>query len=110
MMEMLLQGLQEFKRDSRWLEQHYDELAQQYTNQYVAVYRERVIDHDRDLKALMKRLQQSYPTAADHIAVEYVTSEQFEGLLPWYSPKRCTQLNREWWLTSGHRRLAPAPL
>lgn len=80
-MEILLQELKEFKRDSRWLEQHYDQLAAQYINQYVAVYQEKVIDHDRDLQALRNRLTQSYPAAADHIAIEYLTSQQFDMIL-----------------------------
>lgn len=80
-METLLQELREFKCDSHWLDQHYDQLAKQYTNEYVAVYKERIIDHDRDLKELRKRLIGNYPGAADHIAIEYVTPRQFEMIL-----------------------------
>lgn len=80
-MDTLLQELQEFRRDSRWLEQHYDQLAQQYANEFVAVYQEKVIDHDRDPKALRQRLALSYPAAIDHIAVEYLTAEQFDMIL-----------------------------
>lgn len=80
-METLFQELQEFKRDSRWLEQHYDELAQQYANQYVAVYQQRVIDHDPNVKALKQRLAQRYPDAADHIVIEYLTPQQFDMVL-----------------------------
>lgn len=80
-MQALLQELQEFKRDNRWLEKHYDQLVKQYADQYVAVYREKVVDHDNNLQSLLKRLMKSYPDAADHIVVKYLTSQQFDMIL-----------------------------
>ncbi len=45
---------------------------------YNAVYQEQVIDLDPDVQALKKRLAQKYPNVADHIAVEYLTPQQFD--------------------------------
>lgn len=80
-MQALLQELQEFKRDSRWLEKHYDQLVKQHADQYVAVYREKVVGHDNNLQSLLKRLAKSYPDAADHIVVKYLISQQFDMIL-----------------------------
>ena len=79
--QALLNTLEEFQRDSRWLDGHYDKLKKRYAEEYVAVYQEKVIGHDADLDRLMARLEQSYPGKSGKIAVEYVSAKQVEMVL-----------------------------
>lgn len=46
-----------FKRDSNWFNSHERELEKKYKGEYVAVKDEKLIDHDSDFPALLKRLR-----------------------------------------------------
>jgi len=47
-------------------------LLKKFNGEYVAVYGRRVIDHDKGLSQLTKRVRVSH--ASYHVLVEYVTS------------------------------------
>ena len=47
--QVLIQHLEGFERDMDWIQKRYDNLVETYTNEYVAVLDERVVDHDRGL-------------------------------------------------------------
>jgi hypothetical protein len=53
--------LDKFKQDSKdakWLMANYDHYRSQHGGEYVAVQKEQVIDHDKDLMKLKKRVKE----------------------------------------------------
>jgi hypothetical protein len=74
-------ALSEFQRNNRWIIDNYDKLKKQYNNQWVAVLDGAVVDHDAELKKLVKRLKTQHPKVYSQIAVECITSEESELVL-----------------------------
>jgi Family of unknown function (DUF5678) len=68
--------LSNFEGNNRWISESYDKLKKQYNNQWVAVLNNVVLDHDLDLKKLVKRLKAQHSKVYIQIAVEFVTSEE----------------------------------
>lgn len=79
--QALLEQLEGFELDMKWLSQHYDRLKEQYPDQYVAVRAYKVVDHDNDLKTLVARLSEKYQTNSGRIAIKYVTPKEVELIL-----------------------------
>lgn len=73
--------LSDFQRNNRWISENYDNLKKQYNNQWVAVLNNAVVDHDSDLKKLVKRLKAERSKVYSQIAVEYVASEELDFIL-----------------------------
>jgi hypothetical protein len=57
-----------------WFEKHYDELVERFDGEFVAVYKQSVIDHGKKMRGLMERIESSYP--ADRVFVEFVSREK----------------------------------
>jgi len=81
MIESEADVLSDFEANNRWISENYDQLKKQYDNQWVAVLNNVVVDHDPDLKKLVKRLKTQYSKVYNQIAVEYVTSEELDLIL-----------------------------
>ena len=62
-----------------WFEKHYDDLVEKFDGEFVAVYKQRVIDHDKEMRALMKRIESRYPP--DRVFVEFVSREKLTMIL-----------------------------
>ncbi len=62
-----------------WFEEHYDELVRKFDGEFVAVHEQKVVDHDRELSALMNRIEAKYP--ADHVFVDFVSGEKLTLIL-----------------------------
>ena len=62
-----------------WFEDHYEELVEKFDGEFVAVHEQRVVDHDRDVSALMKRIEAKY--SADRVFVDFVSSEKLTLIL-----------------------------
>ncbi|MGQ9782342.1 MAG: DUF5678 domain-containing protein [Nitrososphaeria archaeon] len=69
----------EHDKNWSWFEKHYDELVKKFGGEFVAVHEKRVIDHDKELSALMKRIESKYP--ADCVFVDFVSSEKLTLIL-----------------------------
>jgi len=80
-MESVVQQLEEFEQDMGWIDQHYDELKKRYSEQFVAVHQQEVIDSDPELGRLMDRLEKRYGKRASRIAVKYITKKKVELIL-----------------------------
>lgn len=65
--------------NASWFEEHYEDLIRQFNCEFVAVYEQRVLDHDRNLSKLVERVKSSCP--AEEVFVDYVTSEKLEFIL-----------------------------
>jgi hypothetical protein len=72
----LAQKLDQFEADAIWLDQHYDQLKEQYPDQFVAVYGKTVIDHGKNLDTLMRRLRKKYGKKTGDVVVEFIPIEE----------------------------------
>lgn len=61
----------EWSENHRWFRNNYQKLARKYDGQNVCVYKRRVVDHDRDLGRLLKRVRKNHPM--DRAVVEWVS-------------------------------------
>jgi hypothetical protein len=53
--------------------------VKKFDGEFVAIYRQRVVDHDRELSALMKRVEAKY--LVDRMFVDFVSSEKLTLIL-----------------------------
>ena len=79
--QVLVQQLEEFGRDMDWLQKYYDNLTEKYPNEHVAVLDEKIVDHDKDLKRLMGRIEAKYPAKRDRVAIKFISLEKVELIL-----------------------------
>jgi len=80
-MESIVAVLSRFEENAKWLSSHYEELKKRFKDEWIAVLNETVVDHDRELDRLVKRLRKKYSEAYNEIAVEYVTAKKMELIL-----------------------------
>jgi hypothetical protein len=73
--------LSKYEENAKWVSRHYEKLKKKYVDEWVAVLNEKVVDHDRNLYTLVKRLRMNYPENYSEIAIEYVTSKEIELIL-----------------------------
>jgi hypothetical protein len=79
--ESILEKLRDFRTDSIWFNQHYEELKRKYKEEWVAIFHKQVIDHGKSLKILLRRLRKNYPKDAGDMVVEFVTLEEVNLIL-----------------------------
>jgi hypothetical protein len=70
---------EEHDKNWSWFEKHYNELVEKFDGEFVAVYEQKVVDHGKELNALMKRIKSKY--SADRIFVDFVSSEKLTLIL-----------------------------
>lgn len=80
-MNSVVQQLGAFEQDMRWIDRHYDELKRRYSERFVAVHQQGVVDSDPELERLMNRLEKRYGEKAGRIAVKYITKKKVELIL-----------------------------
>jgi len=73
-------AFEEWNDQLRWFMDHYQGLARKYDGQNVCVYKRRVVDHDRDLRSLMKRVRGRFPQ--EKVLVEFASRRKLEFILP----------------------------
>lgn len=80
-MESVVAMLSRYEENVKWISKHYEELKKRFRDEWVAVLKEAVVDHDRELARLVERLRKKHPKAYNEIAVEYVTAKEIELIL-----------------------------
>lgn len=70
---------EEHDRNWSWFQEHYPELVKSFDGEFVAIYRQRVVDHDEELTMLMNRIEKKYP--AEHVLVDFVSSKKLTLIL-----------------------------
>jgi hypothetical protein len=72
--------MSEFERNQRWFRENFEKLLKNYREQFVAVFGEKIIDHDKDLEALAKRVK-TETKGAKGVYIEYVSDKPIEMIL-----------------------------
>jgi len=69
----------ENEKNWSWFMEHYEELVEKFDGEFVAIYQQRVVDHDKNLRSLMKRIRKKYPLS--RVLVEFVSKEKLALIL-----------------------------
>jgi hypothetical protein len=69
----------EYERNWSWFIEHYEELVERFDGEFVAIYHQRVVDHDEDIASLMKRIRKKYPLG--QVLVEFVSKEKLAFII-----------------------------
>jgi len=69
----------EYDKNWSWFMKHYEELVEKFDGEFVAIYQQRVVDHDKNLRSLMKRIRKKYPLS--RVLVEFVSKEKLALIL-----------------------------
>jgi len=80
-MESAVAVLSRYEENAKWIIKHYEELKEKFEDEWVAVLKSTVVDHDQELSKLVERLRTRYPENHDEIVVEYVTAKEIELIL-----------------------------
>ena len=75
------ESLARFQQDVDYYEFHYEELLQQYPEQWVAILNQTVVGSDTDLDRLLSRLN-SEGIPIEKALIEHVTAEEEVLILP----------------------------
>lgn len=73
--------LSRYEQNAKWASRHYEELKKKYLDEWIAILDEAVVDHDRDLGKLVRRLRKNHTENYNEIAVEYITATEIEPIL-----------------------------
>ncbi|MBI2501776.1 MAG: hypothetical protein HYW07_00890 [Candidatus Latescibacteria bacterium] len=77
----LVESMKAFEDDTRWIGNHYQELREKYPDEWVAVRNGVVVEHSRELSALMETLKKRCPEEYRQIPVEYLSAEEVHLIL-----------------------------
>lgn len=80
-MEALLYILSTYGENIKWIREHYEELKKTFKDEWIAVMDGKVIDHDKDLVKLVRRLRKKYPKKYEQIAIEFIATKEVELIL-----------------------------
>lgn len=69
----------EHDKNWSWFREHYEELVKKFDGEFVAVYEQKIIDHDEELSILMERIKAKHPE--EQIFVDFVSSEKLTLIL-----------------------------
>lgn len=70
---------EEYDKNWSWFKENYEELVKKYDGEFVAIYKQKIIDHDKELKNLMERIDKKYPK--EYVLVEFVSSQKLTLIL-----------------------------
>jgi hypothetical protein len=77
----LVEKLKEFEANTKWIGSHYEQLKASYPDEWVAVWHNAVIEHSKDLSALLDTIKRRYPDDHPHIPVECISTEDVHLIL-----------------------------
>ncbi|AGT35960.1 MULTISPECIES: DUF5678 domain-containing protein [Thermofilum] len=78
-MSEILVLFDEYDKNWSWFMEHYEELAERFDGEFVAIYQQRVVDHEKDIGSLMKRIRKKYPLG--QVLVEFVSKEKLAFII-----------------------------
>lgn len=70
----------EFERNQRWFSEHFENILKKYRDKFVAVWNQKIIDADEDLKALSKKAK-SKTKGAKGVYFGYASDKPVEMIL-----------------------------
>lgn len=75
-----LSHMNEFEKNQRWFRVNLKRLLRKYKNMFVAVWNQQVIDKDKNIQKLSKRVRKEYKEQKG-IIIEYLSPQPLEMIL-----------------------------
>ena len=69
----------EHDKNWSWFREHYDELVEEFDGEFVAIYEQKVVDHDKEISSLMERIKKKY--SLKQVLVDFVSKEKLALIL-----------------------------
>jgi len=60
-MVLVISGMSEYERNWSWFRENYEKLVKEFDGEFVAIYEQKVVDHDKELSELIERMREKYP-------------------------------------------------
>jgi len=73
--------LSDFEEDVQWLDMSYEQLKEQFNEEWIAVFDRQVVDHDMILERLIGRLKIKFPRDFRNMVLEFITKKKVEMIL-----------------------------
>jgi len=70
---------EEYERYCSWFIENYEKLVKEFDSEFVAIYEQKVVDHDKELSKLMERIREKYPKK--NVFIDFVSSEKLTLIL-----------------------------
>ncbi|MEM0327726.1 MAG: DUF5678 domain-containing protein [Thermoproteota archaeon] len=70
---------EEYERNWSWFRENYGELVKKFDGEFVAIYKQKIVDHDKELSNLMERIREKYP--GENVFVDFVSREKLMLIL-----------------------------
>ncbi len=71
-MESELELLKKSENDLEWFDENYEELKEEYDNEFVAIKEEQIISHNKDFEKLLNKLKAMKENPAN-ITIKYIS-------------------------------------
>lgn len=70
---------EEYERNWSWFRENYGELVKKFDGEFVAIYEQKIVDHDKELSNLMERIREKYPEG--NVFIDFVSREKLMLIL-----------------------------
>ena len=71
--------LGEHEKEAAWFRENYEELLREYEGKYVAIYRQRVVQFDRNFDTIIEKVSRNYPL--NRVYIDFVKKEKLTLIL-----------------------------
>ena len=71
--------LGEYEKEAAWFRENYEELLREYEGKYVAIYRQRVVQFDRNFDTIIEKVSRNYPL--NRVYIDFVKKEKLTSIL-----------------------------
>lgn len=71
--------MREDDKNLKWLHRNYKKLLEDYPNAYIAIRKQEIIDHDRDVYGLITRLKKKLKET-DEVLIYFISSKKVKFL------------------------------
>ena len=72
----VIDNINEMREDKVWMEESLSKLKRKYSNEYIAIFKKKLIGHDPDFKVLINNLKKKFESI-DLITIEFISGEDY---------------------------------
>jgi hypothetical protein len=76
-----LKRFEQFEEDMLWIEREFDNLQARYPDEFIAVYRSKVIAHGADHSKVIAQTRAVAATDVSEIAIKFIPADEFAVVL-----------------------------
>jgi hypothetical protein len=76
----VLDNIEEMRESKIWMDKRLSELKTKYPNEFIAIYKKKLVGHNPDFKILIRDLKKNYKNI-DNFIIEFITGEDYIFIL-----------------------------